>query len=224
MISRIALAGATGLLLLAGFTTHAAESGWYAGLSLGQADYDMYQPPAVNDPSSLVYRSNIDSKDFGVGVFGGYQWNRWLALEGSFNHLGTASNSFDLSYSTPLDTLQISGSGELEASAFSVSALLTIPLGQSFAFGLRAGGAYSRLEGKGRQTMRFNGGPAEVLRSKASHSGLGPTYGANFEYSATRALSIRLDWQTFKDVGDRSEPGYDGVDVDLLSLSVIGRF
>ena len=223
MTSRIALAGAAGLLL-GSFSLQAAETGWYAGLSLGRADYDLDDVPAVNDPPSLVYRSSSDSKDFGFGVFGGYQWNRWLALEGSFNHFGTATNDFSFSYSTPLETLQGSGNGELEARAFSVSALFTIPLGESFSFGLRAGGAYARLESEGSQTFRFNGGPAEAVRSNGSDSGFKPTYGANLQYAATRAISIRLDWQTFEDVGDRAAPGFDGIDLDLMTLSVIGRF
>lgn len=222
MMSRIALAG--GLLLLGSFASQAAEVGWYAGLSLGQAEYDLYDGSLENGPSIIAYKASTDSKDFGFGVFGGYQWNRWLALETSLNHFGAASNSYAYTYTTPVDTLQASGNGKLEASAVAVSALLTVPLGESFSLGLRAGGAYSRLESEANQTFRFNADPVENVRSKRTKSGTEPTYGANVEFKATSNVSIRLDWQIFKNVGGRLALGADGPDVDLTTLSVIGRF
>ena len=142
-------------------------------------------------------------------------------MEGSFNYFGNAKHDFDLTYDEPSISLRGSGASEFEARAFSAAALLTVPLGRSFSLGLRAGMSYSTLERDLDQEFRFNGIPNQ-LQIDDSKSSFEPVYGANLEYAATNIVSVRLDWQTFRDAGKDS--GFDGFDLDLLTLSIIGRF
>jgi len=214
----------TSALVLCGASAHAADSGFYAGANIGQSDFDLKAAIEADPGAQLTYTDDIDSKDTAFGVFGGYQFGRWFAVEGAFNHFGKSSVDYSYLYQDAFGRLESSGSAELKAHAFSLAALLTIPLGESFSLGLRAGVAYSNLDAQSTVTMRFDDGDSEFTRTRRSESNIAPVFGANLEYAITQRFSVRAEWQQFKDVGKGIERGFDGYDIDLLNLSVIGRF
>ena len=62
------------------------ESGFYLGGSLGQARFTEW---CVDDPSVL----SCDDKDSAWKIFGGYRFNRYFAVEGTYVDWGTASGT-----------------------------------------------------------------------------------------------------------------------------------
>jgi OmpA-OmpF porin, OOP family len=214
----------TSAFLLCGASAHAADSGFYVGANIGQSDFDLEVGVEAEPGAQLTYTDDVDSKDTAFGVFGGYQFGRWFAVEGAFNHFGKSSIDYAYLYEDAFGALEVNGSSELKAHAFSLAGLLTIPLGESFSLGLRAGVAYSNLDSRSAVTTRFDDGESEFTRARTSEGNIAPVFGANLEYAISPGFSVRADWQRFNDVGKGIQSGFDGFDIDSLNLSIIKRF
>jgi Outer membrane protein beta-barrel domain len=127
---RTTLAAMTSVLMLGSASAHALESGFYAGLRIGQADHD-WETFEPTFGAELTATEDTDSKDTAYGIFGGYQFGRWFGVEGAFDHLGTSRLDYFAHYQDPLSTFESQGSVEAKTNAFSVAGLLTIPLGDA---------------------------------------------------------------------------------------------
>ena len=88
---RTALAASAFLFLFASINAHSAESGFYAGGSIGSAAVEVnIDDPALPDPPPV-----FDEDDLGWKVFAGYNFALgdafYLGLEGGYNDLGEPS-------------------------------------------------------------------------------------------------------------------------------------
>ena len=88
----------------------AQDMGFYAGLSFGQSSADV----------DCAGATSCDEEDTAWKIFGGYQFNRHLAVELGYTDLG------EFSASAP------GASFTVEATAFEVSAVGMLPLGDKF--------------------------------------------------------------------------------------------
>ncbi len=115
-----------GSLLVAGGAV-AGENGYFAGLSVGSARTGL----SAND----VGANTLDRSDTAYKVYGGYQFNRNLAVEGSWNELGK---------------YKATGPDEsIKATALNVSVVGLYPVnGQVDVFG-KAGLAHTRMAATG---------------------------------------------------------------------------
>jgi OmpA-OmpF porin, OOP family len=211
------------VLLITGGSAHALDSGFYVGASIGQSDYDLEVRVEAPPTGEQTFSADIDSKDIAYGLFGGYQFGRWFAIEGALNSFGKGSVDHSYFYRDSAGTLESNGTSEVESRAVSLAGLLTIPLGQSFSIGLRAGVAYSDLDHDGEGAVRIDG-QGEFVRTRDSETNIAPVFGANVEYAISPRMSLRADWQRFNDVGEGIGRGIDGLDIDVLNLSVTWRF
>ena len=87
---RAAKSIATAVLVLSGLlaASQASAQGFYIGGSVGQSNFD--DSNAIPD---LITSGNVDSKDTGYKIFGGYQFNQHFGLELAWVDLGKASYS-----------------------------------------------------------------------------------------------------------------------------------
>lgn len=172
----------------------------YGGFSVGQADVDESMViPALIDPGG-----NVDGKDGAFKLFGGYQFNRNVALEAAFVDLGDVSYSGNFTGTPPL-TGPVTG-GRVQNSGLNLSAVGVLPLGQKFVLFAKAGMFLWYSE-----ATDVTGGLATFSEEDGSDLSLG--LGASVALG--QRVSLRAEWERF----DMS-----GVDVDLVTVGVAFRF
>jgi len=81
--------------LLGSQAAFAQDKGFYLGGALGQATFKGF---CVDDPSVLT----CDEKDTAWKVFGGYRFNRYVAIEGTYVDFGTVSGTLTGARVVPL--------------------------------------------------------------------------------------------------------------------------
>ena len=150
------------LALLAGasaFGANAAEDkGFYAGAGVGQ---------------SFVDERGYDDEDTAFSVFGGYQFNRYFALEGAYTDFGKVEP-------------EALGS-DLEADAASITAVGIVPITDKFSAYAKAGFSRWNLDTE-----------LPAVTGTQDDSGTDPTYGLGVQYNITDAVSLRGEYNRFE--------------------------
>ena len=134
---------------------HAAD-GFYIGGGAGQAYVD---------------EADYDDEDTTLSVFGGYQVNRWFAIEGGYIDLGEIEPA--------------SLGASLEATTVHATAVGMIPVNDSFAVYGKAG------------MHRWDADSAIALLG-GDDSGTDPTYGVGAQYRFTERLAVRAELNRFE--------------------------
>lgn len=175
----------------------AQDAGFYLGGSFGQSKSN----DTCDDTAGAA---SCDDNDSAWRVFGGYQFNRFIAAELGYADLGTPA----------------SASGTLSGLAFVADAEIT-------AWDLVAVGSYPigrfSIHGKlglYRAETEITGSIAGISRS-TSDTNTDITFGAGAGFSITNNLKVRAEWQRYQNVGGDST-GED--DIDVLSVGVLWRF
>lgn len=197
------------LAMLGGSSTWAdADTPWYLGASSGpnRSRIDDARISQSLNSSGLANSSLIDQdRDHGYKVFGGYQFNRFLALEGSYFDLGTFA--FTAS-TTPPGTL----AGDIRLRGLGLDAVVSAPLTDRFSLFAKVGANYTETRD------RFNAsGAVTVLDSTPGMAELNPKIGLGMQYALTDSLSVRAELERFRvndAVGGRG-------DVDHLSIGLV---
>lgn len=157
--------------------------GWYAGLGIGQSRYRSY--PATSE----------NGRTEGWKVYGGYQFNKYLALEGGYVNLN--------------DVQGVSGNvrTDIATEAWTFGPVLTYPVSNKLSLIARAGAAYMQGE------VRTNTGTAVTRRT--SDDGYEPFYGVGARYAVFDNLGVRAEWERY----DR-----DDYNIDLLTAGIDLKF
>jgi len=147
-----------------------------------------------------------EGEDTGVRAFGGYQFNRYVAVEAGFANLGKATGSGSLGPGAQ-------GSFQLEVKeAWDLTAVFGIPVTDRLS-GLVRGGMY-----RARTTLNIQETGFPDTQDGGTNSGF--SYGAGAEFRLG-LLGLRAEWQRYENVGVAST-GED--DIDVLSVGLIIRF
>lgn len=180
-----------GLLALAG-PVAAQDRGLYLGGSFGQAEY---ADTCDNVTTATACRDHDES----WRLFGGYRFNRTVAVELGFADLGNVTAV------TP------TGVRDVETRSWDLAAVLSIPIvNRLSAFGKL--GAY-----RARTSAKLISGTATP---QAGESNSGFTYGAGLGFDLG-PLGLRAEWQRYDNAGG----GTTGEDtIDLFSLGALFRF
>lgn len=150
------------IALLAGasaFGANAAEDkGFYAGAGIGQ---------------SFVDERGYDDEDTAFSVFGGYQFNRYFAVEGAYTDFGK---------------IEPEGLGRnLEADALSVSAVGIVPFTDKFSGYAKAGFSRWNLDTE-----------LPAVTGTSDDSGTDPTYGLGVQYRFNDRVALRGEYNRFE--------------------------
>jgi OOP family OmpA-OmpF porin len=210
--SKAAIAAGLASTLVFTATAHAADNqGWYGGLNLGRSHLGLSGSDLDNGFASrgITSSSALERRDTAYSLTGGYQFNRNLAVEGSFVNLGR----FDYQTST---TAPVAGSisGRYGVHGFGVSAVGILPLQQGFSVYGKAGLLLARTE------LEANGSAGLATSETHSHSTNG-TFGLGLSYDFTKNIVGKAEWNRYARVGD-SNTGRG--DIDLYSLGVAYKF
>lgn len=157
--------------------------GWYAGLGIGQSRYRSY--PATSE----------NGRTEGWKVYGGYQFNKYLALEGGYVNLN--------------DVEGVNGNvrTQIATEAWMLGPVLTYPLTNKLSLMARVGAAYMQGD------TRTKNGSALTVRS--SDDGYEPFYGVGARYAVFDNLGVRAEWERY----DR-----DDYNIDLLTAGIDLKF
>jgi OOP family OmpA-OmpF porin len=150
----------------------------------------------AKERNACVNTISCSDTDTGLKVFAGYQFNRNLALEGGYIDFGKASLTF------PGANLTI------KAKAYTLAAVGMIPLANGFALFGKAGAYRTELKAAGTAV------PAPFT---VRNSGL--TYGIGGQWNVAKNLDLRLEYERFKDVGEKATIGQNNVDLFTAGLS-----
>ena len=189
----------------------AQDAGWYGGLNLGQSKARIDDPRIISGLlSSGFFTTSItdDDRDSGYKIFGGYQMNRYLALEAGYFDLGRFSFN---ATTQPLGTL----TGEIKLRGANLDLLGIIPLTEKFS-------AFGRI-GVARAEARdtFTGsGLVRVLNPNPSKTDTNGKFGLGLQYAFTESFGMRAEVERYR-INDAV--GNKG-DIDLASLGLVYRF
>jgi OmpA-OmpF porin, OOP family len=205
MLAVAALAGTVGP------AAFADDAGWYIGFNAGQSRSKIDNDRIVDDllidglSTTSIYDGN---RHFALKAFGGYEFNRYFALESGYFDLGQ--------FSFRANTLP-SGQlyGDIKIQGANVDAVASLPIGDQFSLFVRGGGIYE----DSRDSFVGTGAVAVLDPSPKRWAG-GYKYGAGAQFDFTRSFGMRLEAERYR-VDDAV--GNKG-DIDLFSLGLIVKF
>lgn len=179
------------------------DRGFYLGVGGGGAKYNGFNELCRDITGALptgVVNTSCDSSEtaFAWKLFGGWRWNRYVALEAGYANLGDAEG----------DTI-IAGqdvNGEISSTAVFADILGSIPLGERARLFAKLGVANVDAE------LTTNvPTPVGGLMPKLSKDSTEAVYGAGLEFGITQKVMGRAEWERFD-----FEDG-----IDFFSISVI---
>lgn len=183
------------------------ERGAYFGGSLGAAKYNSFNELCRDITGALPgfeVDASCDTDESVVGgkLYGGWRWNRHVAVEGGFASLGAADGN------TIIFGRDVSG--EISVDALFIELVGSVPLGDRVrAFG-KLGGAAIDAELK-TEVFPVPLDVAVPQGTSFSKSFTEPVFGAGLEFGLTDKLMGRLEWERFN-----FEDGIDFFSAGLL--------
>lgn len=204
------------------------HSGVYFGVSLGQVtlkDLDAAVAQATADlqaeadllfgPGAATAIGKSEDSSPAVKLFAGYRFNKYLALEGMFAHLGQFEAK--LSATDGVDT--ISESESWKVNGFGGAVVGDLPIGSRFALSARLGliAAFTQWDWSSTDTML---GFTDKLSDSAWD--VSPFYGVGARFNFSRSFAIRAEYERYSKVGDAKRTGE--FDLDMITAGVVFTF
>ena len=157
--------------------------GWYAGLGIGQSKYGDIDETSAN------------TRTEGWKVYGGYQFNKYFAIEGGYANLN------DMTARTGAIVTN------LDTDAWTLGAVLSYPVTGKLSVMGKLGAAYMLAD------VNVKNGAAVTVRG--GDDSYEPNYGVGVSYALLDNLNLRVEWERF----DRKE-----YDIDLVTAGVALKF
>lgn len=214
----------TGLALLVAAPANAVDTGFYAGVDVGQYSHDVDAnglsrqiDGALGDLGLTVSNASSDSSEdgFTYGVLIGYQFLPYLAVEAAYVDLGDAEFKRNATVSDGVTSADMRAQATTESSGPALSALGILPFMKGWEVHARAGVYFGSNDATAR--LRVDGFEQSASESSNSTEFL---WGAGIGYTRGNYTG-RLDYQQYTDVGDGST---GEASIDRLSFVAIVRF
>lgn len=194
------------LLIVNAFTaTSAFAAGaagtWYGGAKFGWSHYfDASGNKSYSDNLQNATDFNVDHDNVGGGIFGGYQINNWLAVEGGYDYLGN---------------MQVNGNhgvngGKMKSQGLQLSMKASYAINDSWDIYGRAGMMGYRAE-------------SNVGNHSNFETGVRPLAAVGTEYAFTPNWAGRLEYQWVSNVGNSNQIGISA-DNSSVSAGIVYRF
>jgi OOP family OmpA-OmpF porin len=199
------------IALMAAPLVSAAEPGWYGGVNVGQSRASIDDERITRSLLGSGFATTTMDKDesgTGAKIFGGYQFNRYLALEGGYFSLG----KFGYTASTlPAGSL----SGDIRVQGLNLDLVGILPLTDKFSAFARAGVIHAQARDNFSSTGLVNRAASSPSKRDTSYK-----VGVGVEYAFTDRLAVRGEVERYR-INDAI--GNKG-DIDLASVGLVYRF
>ncbi|MDO9131842.1 OmpA family protein [Hydrogenophaga sp.] len=186
---------------------------FYGGVSIGETRTDLDEAAVANGlvgnafPTGPASNFSTDDKDTGYKLFGGYQFNRNIAVEGGYFDLGRAS----FSSTTPSGDFN----GGFRMRGLNLDLVGTLPITERFSVLGRVGVAM------GRTRASFTGAGATAANVQdRNDTKANAKVGLGVQYELSRSMWLRAELERY-----RVNNGVNGRNnVDLLSVGLVFPF
>jgi OOP family OmpA-OmpF porin len=195
------------------------DSGWYIGGGLGQSRVNIDEAGInagiVAQIPGLTAVTSSDETDTGWKLYGGYQFNKNIALELTYADLGKFNT-----FTTFTGVARGSGTGDIKLqNNWSGDVLGILPFGNGFSVFGRLGLLYSETKTSATAT-RTAPLPVVTVGLSQSDNEWSYKFGLGVGYEFTPQFGIRGEWERY-----RVSDGAGGTaDADLWSVSVRYKF
>ena len=206
--------GTLGLVAFAAIASPSAmaeDLGWYGGINIGQSRAKIDDARITSGLLSGGFTATSisdDDRDTGYKFFGGYQFNKYFALEGGYFDLGKFGFT---ATTTPAGTLD----GNIKLKGLNFDAVGILPITEKFSafgrVGLNTAEAKDSFTGTGAVT---------VLNPNPKKRDTNYKFGLGLQYDFTGPLAVRAEAERYR-INDAV--GHKG-DIDLVSVGLIYRF
>lgn len=212
---------ALGAALILAFTVApgafaADEKGWYMGGSVGQSKVSIDKgatEAAFTSGGFATASATSDETDTAWKLFGGYQFTKNWAVEIAYVDLGTASVNIATTGTTAQYKAEASGKGWSFAGVGTATVSDTLGVfGKLGAFNWELDYTCGKVSGTGNP----------CTTPSASPSGTDLVYGIGMKYNFTKQTGLRVEWEQYKNIGDKNKTGES--DVDLISVGIQFKF
>lgn len=183
-----------------------AQVGGYVGFGAGQSSVDLEAQSVQSALASAGVTSQISTRerDTAMKVFGGYEFNSFIAMELGYARLGKAKADVTVTSPVSLRT-QLT----FEGRAYYLDAIGSLPITNALSAYARVGPALTTAI-------------AKSVLGKSEEEEFNLKVGVGARYKFTNGADLRLDWERYHAVGDPDITGE--ADVDMVSLSLGARF
>lgn len=198
------------VLLMAAFPGMALAQ-FYAGASVGQNRAEFKRSDYTAGTPGIVETQDTDH--FGFKLYGGYDFNRYFAIEAGFAHLGSPEYRYASGGGA--------GQAKLRQESYFAVAKGTLPLSQRFNVFAKIGVTHSRA----RLDVNSNSAAIQAatgLPATMSENNSRAMFGAGFEFSLFPDVLLRLEYEDFGKFGDSHLTG--ATKARLTSLGVTYKF
>jgi OOP family OmpA-OmpF porin len=189
----------------------ADDSGWYVGANMGQSRAKIDDSRIVNGLLDDGYATTaIDdaNRHFGYKLFGGYQVNKYFALEGGYFDLGK--------FGFIADTVPPAGlTGDIKLQGANLDAVGILPFTDQFAAFGRFGYEYAYAK----DAFAGYGSVVVPYTERSAHAG-NYKFGFGLQYTMTRNWGLRAEGERYRiddAVGNKG-------DIDLYTIGLLYRF
>jgi OmpA-OmpF porin, OOP family len=181
----------------AGTAAAEEETGFYAGIGLGQSTIE-------NDEDGI----DFDEDDTGFKLFGGYQFNEFIAVELAYINEGEPNDSFTVA--------GIDVENEVEITQVSATAVGTLPFNEFFGAMGRLG--FSYVDASFKQTASGFGTTVDEDDNTTEVS-----YGLGIWFAPRKDFLLRLEYEMTS--AELFDDDIDAdTDISLISVSAMYRF
>ncbi len=191
--------------------TFADESGWYIGGNVGQSRARLNELKIVNDVIPLSFNSTTfteNSIDGGYKLYGGYQLNRYLSLEGGYFDLGDFQFVHNTVPAGPFAT-------NMQVRGVNLDLVGSIPFTEKLSAFARLGANYALT-----QNTFTGSGAVAPASGKIGDKDTYPKAGVGLQYKFSDAVALRIESERYR-IGNALT---DHNHVDLFSVGVVYRF
>ena len=211
LVKTSALISLASMAAIASTCALADEAGWYGGANIGRSGATIDDARITRGLAAAgLGTTSIANRerDTTYKIYGGYQFNRYLGLEGGYFDLG----KFGFTANTlPLGTLD----GNIRLRGFNLDAVGTLPLSEKFS-------ALGRIGINNAQARdSFTGtGAVSVANPNPSKRDTNYKLGVGVQYAFNDALAMRAEIERYRindAIGNRGH-------VDTFSLGLVYRF
>ena len=196
--------------------TLAQDTGWYAGFNLGESSTDIEREGIDSTLRANGFFTNDitkDDQDLAAKILGGYSFNRFFAVEGSYFNLGKFGSITETqSALSPNPAYTMMGESEVEGLALDLVA--TYPITEMFSVFGRVGANYAWVE------EDFGVGVPAAFFSERDEHDINEKYGVGLQFNLTDSFSLRTEIERYR----LDEPTGISDMVDMVSLGAVFRF
>lgn len=190
----------------------ADEPRWYLGANVGETESDLdveRQAGDLTDVGANHTLINLDDTDRGFKLYGGYEFNRWFAVEAGIFDLG------DFVYNTAVATPDGSFNGLLKLRGINVDLVASVPFTERLSGFAKVGVNYAEARNSFGST-----GAVTLARASEKERDLNGKIGAGLQYAFNDNWALRVEAERYRFNDGVSQMA----DANMYSVGVVYKF